>query len=125
MPGQNRLDQIRNNYKMWGPRGLLLSHGMFEFGIAFLIKPVRARSLALRTQDMRELHKYGAVELFRRKAKEISTLGMYDSYRQRGWTPRLARQVRVELVPTIVRTVALIWYAATVDAGVAPKRTRP
>jgi len=119
MPGETRREQVANNWKMWGPRGLLLSHGFFEFGIAFLIKPISVRQIAMRSQDIEELRTFGVLELFRRKAKEIDALGMYVAYQHRGWTPRLAWQVRTKLVPVIVRTVALAWYAAAVDAGIA------
>jgi hypothetical protein len=98
-----------------------MSHGFFEFGIAFLIKPLGAKQLLPRPQDVEELNEFGVLELFRRKAKEISALGMYDAYQHTGWTPRLARQARSRLMPIIVRTVALSWYAATIDAGLARK----
>lgn len=120
MPGETRRKQVANNWKMWGPRGLLLSHSFFEFGIAFLIKPISIRRVALRTTDIAELRTYGMLELFRRKAKEVGALGMYDSYQRWGWTPRLARQVRSKLMPAIVHTVTLAWYAAAIDAGITP-----
>ena len=118
MPGDTPAEKVSNNWKMWGPGGLLLSHGFFEFGIAFLIKPLGAKPLAPRPQDIAELQEFGVLELFRRKAKEVSALGMYDAYQQTGWTPRLAREARNRLVPAIVRTVALAWYAAAIDAGI-------
>ncbi len=121
MPGETRRKQLSNNWKMWGPKGLLLSHGFFEFGIAFLIRPITAKQLPIRTQDLKELQENGILELFRRKAREISTLGMYDTYQRYGWTPRLAWHVRTKLVPVIVRTVTLAWYAALIDAEIVPK----
>jgi hypothetical protein len=124
MPGETRRKQVANNWKMWGPQGLLTSHSFFEFGIAFLIKPVRVRQVALRPHDLEELHENGVLELFRRKAREIDTLHLYDLYQQWGWTPRLAWQVRTKLLPVIVRTVALAWYAAAVDAGLAAREPR-
>ncbi|MGZ6005753.1 MAG: hypothetical protein ACXWLH_06465, partial [Candidatus Saccharimonadales bacterium] len=32
MPGDNRREQVKNNWKMWGPKGLISTHGMFEIG---------------------------------------------------------------------------------------------
>jgi hypothetical protein len=121
MPGGSAAEKMSNNWKMWGPRGLLMSHGFFEFGIAFLIKPISTRQVAVRPQDLAELQKYGMMELFRRKAKEVSAQGMYDYYQERGWTPRLAWRVRTKLVPVVVHTVALAWYAAAVDAGIVSR----
>ena len=117
MSGDTRREKVKNNWKMWGPRGLLISHSFFEFGIAFLVKPMNAAVMKVRPEDIAELRDYGVVELFRRKAKEIGALGMYDRYQQVGWTPQLARQVRTRLVPNVVRMVALAWYAAAIDAG--------
>ncbi|MEK7603111.1 MAG: hypothetical protein AAB459_02630, partial [Patescibacteria group bacterium] len=34
MPGKTGSELIKNNWKMWGPRGLIMSHMMFEFGVA-------------------------------------------------------------------------------------------
>lgn len=117
MPGDTRRERVKNNWKMWGPRGLLMSHGFFEFGIAFLIKPLNSAQVAVRPQDIDELKQYGVLELFRRKAKEIYVLELYTSYQRTGWTPQLAWRVRTRLMPVIVRMVALAWYAAAIDAG--------
>jgi hypothetical protein len=125
MPGESPRERLSNNWKMWGPHGLLMSHGFFEFGIAFLVKPLNTKQLPIRPIDIAELQDYGVVELFRRKAREVSALDMYVDYQRTGWTPRLAWTVRTKLVPTIVRTVALAWYAASIDAGLVPKPERP
>ena len=118
MPGDTRRQQMRNNWVMWGPGGLLMSHGFFEFGVAFIIKPLTARRIPLRPEDIAELREYGLLELFKRKAREVDTLGLYTSYQKYGWTPRLAWRVRTQLMPAIVHTVALAWYAAAIDAGI-------
>jgi hypothetical protein len=117
MPGINRRQQVRNNWNMWGPQGLLTTHGVFEWGVAFLVKPLSSKQMALSASNVAELYEYGMLELFRRKAKEIGALDMYDKYLSFGWTPKLARQARTQLVPTIVQMVALAWYAACIDAG--------
>lgn len=119
MPGQTRSQQVRNNWKMWGPHGLLATHGIFEWGVAMLMKPMSKKQLALTPKELAELREYGVVELFRRKAREISALGMYDAYQKNGWTPALVRQIRTKLVPTIVHMVTLAWLAAAIDAGQA------
>jgi len=117
LPGETRREQIGNNWKMWGPKGLLSTHGFFEWGVAMIIRPITPKLTAITERELQELKDYGVLELFRRKAKEISALGMYDSFLENGWTPRLVRQVRKQLAPTIVRTVALAWLAAAIDAG--------
>ena len=117
LPGETRREQVRNNWKMWGPRGLLATHGFFEFGVAALIEPFSIKHVQITDKDLADLQTYGIVELFRRTAKEISGLDMYQSYYQSGWTPRLARQVRNHLAPAIVKMVTLAWYAASIEAG--------
>lgn len=122
IPGDNVLKLVGNNWKMWGPKGLMSSHGFFEWGVAVLLKSFTQKQVALSQQDIQELQEYGVLELFRRKAKEVAALGMYDTYQKEGWTRGLVHQARRTLLPVIVHTVALAWYAACVDAGVAKKR---
>jgi hypothetical protein len=122
LPGGTRREQMRNNWKMWGPGGLLATHGFFEFGVAALIAPYTAKRLPIKQEDIDDLKTHGLVELFRRTAKEVSGLGMYDRYMQTGWTPHLARQVRKHLAPAIVKMVTLAWYGAALAANVTEKR---
>lgn len=124
LSGETRRQQVKNNWKMWGPKGLLISHGLFEFGVAVLIMPISAPRIAIKDSDIAELHEFGVLELFRRKAKEVATLGMYDRYQKYGWTPALAIQIRKRLLPAIVHMVLLAWYGAAIDAGLA-KVKRP
>lgn len=123
MPGDTRRQQVRNNWKMWGPKGLLTTHGLFEWGIAAIIKPLAAtQRMQLAEKDLAELHELGMLEVFRRKAREVASLEMYKAYYQNGWTPKLALQVRRQLVPIIVQTVALAWYSAAEEAGCMKKQ---
>lgn len=122
MPGENRREQLHNNWKMWGSKGLLSTHFLFEWGVAALIAPFSGRQVQLTDQDIEDLYKMGVLELFRNKAKEVGGLDMYHKYYKNGWTPQLARQVRNHLAPIIVKTVTLAWYAAVIDAGLTEKK---
>lgn len=119
MPGSTPGERLRNNWKMWGPKGLLSTHGVFEWGVALMMAPLRSAQVSVTETDIEEVHKLGVLGLFRRKAKEIAALGVYDAYLTQGWTPVLARRVRKRVVPTIIKAVTLAWYAAAVDAGIA------
>jgi hypothetical protein len=121
MPGETPFKRLSNNWKMWGPHGLLTAHGFFEFGIATLIKPFTLKQVTLSDEEVIELSEYGVMELFRRKAKEIAALNMYESYQKDGWTRELVRQARRTMVPVMVHTVTLTWYAACIDAGLIAK----
>ena len=126
MPGDTRREQVRNNWKMWGPKGLLTTHGLFEWGIAAIIMPLssRGRRIKLTDQDVVELEELGIEELFKRRAREVAALGMYDNYYRNGWTPYLAAQVRKQLTPMITKTVALAWYSAIRQAGASPRKAQ-
>ena len=117
IPGVTRRQKVKNNWKMWGPKGLFTTHGMFEMGIATIIAPLGFGETIPRQEDIEKMEKIGPIEWFKRTAREIAVLGMYDSYYQKGWTPKLAWQVRHRLGPMLVSTVTLTWYAAILDAG--------
>lgn len=117
MPGETKRQQIRNNWKMWGSKGLLMTHGLFEIGVATLIKPLTFNDVIPTKEDLIKMEELGATEWFKRAAKEVFSLGMYTAYYDKGWTPRLALQVRQKLGPIIVQTVTLCWYAALVESG--------
>jgi hypothetical protein len=116
MHGANPVEKIRNNWKMWGGKGLMTTHGTFELGIASLIAPLSFSDTLPNETDIEELNKAGLVELFRHRAREVALLNMYEAYYRKGWTPRLAYQVRHRLAPLIVRTITLAWYSALMQA---------
>lgn len=121
MPGVTRREKVRNNWKVWGPKGLMTTHGLFEMGIAAIFAPLGFGEAVPTDKELRHMIKIGPVEWFKRTAREIGVLGMYDTYYKKGWTPKLAWQVRHRLGPALVQTVTLTWYAALVDAGIIEK----
>lgn len=120
MPGSTKMKMLKNNWKMWGPRGLLVSHGFFEFGVAYIMAPMRYHLCPPTRYDIKIMHEVGIVEYFKRAAREVAGLGMYEKYIKNGWTSKLARQTRDELVPIIIKTVTLAWYSALYDAKLTP-----
>lgn len=121
MPGANASEKIKNNWRMWGPKGLLLGHGLFEFGVASLIKPLAFGEAVPSPQDIALIKERGVATYFLQVAREIAVLNMYETYITKGWTPKLAWQVRHKLGPTLVHTVTLTWYSALFDAGLIEK----
>lgn len=112
MHGDTTLDKLRNNWKMWGGKGLMTTHGTFELGAASLIAPLGfADAMPTRT-DIKTFRRLGLIEYFKQQAREIDDMNMYSEYYQKGWTPRLAYHVRHDMGPTMVRTITLVWYAA-------------
>lgn len=128
MPGDTRREQVKNNWKMWGPKGLFTAHAFFEFGVASIIKPLSFSDAAPTEEMLKKSLDIGLIEWFRRTAREIAILDMYGRYHRRGWTIKLSYDVRHKLGPEIIQTVAIAWYLALVDAGLVKppaKLTKP
>jgi len=117
MPGLNRKLQVKNNWMMWGPKGLFTTHTAFELGVATLMAPMKlARSIPTIT----ELAEFQVLPLgvwFRNVAQDIARLELYDAFYRTGWTIPLARRVRRQLAPTLVQAVTLVWYGAMAEAS--------
>lgn len=117
MHGDTKREKMKNNWKMWGPKGLFTTHGLFEIGIATLIAPLGFGEAVPKTSDVKRMQKIGPTEWFKRTAREIAVMDMYERYHHKGWTPKLAYEIRHKLGPLLVQTVCLTWYAAIADAG--------
>lgn len=117
MHGDTRREKVKNNWKMWGPKGLFTTHGLFEMGIATLIMPLGFGEAVPKQVDINRMRTIGPIEWFKRTAREIAIMDMYERYHRKGWTPKLAYDIRHKLGPLLVQTVCLTWYAAVEDAG--------
>lgn len=118
MPGQTRREKIKNNWLMWGPKGLMPTHMLFEFGVASIFAPLSFGDAAPKRRETERILKIGIAEYFKQTAREIAVLDMYTNYIVKGWTPKLAHQVRHKLGPLIIKNVTLAWYAALVEAKI-------
>lgn len=117
LPGETTTERMKNNWKMWGPRGLMTAHGLFEIGVATLIAPMSFNSALPSESDIAAAQTAGLVEIFKRSAHDIASHDMFGRYQRKGWTTKLAVEVRQMLVPAIINTVTLAWYLALIDAG--------
>ncbi len=122
MPGDTVGERLGNNWKMWGDKGLLATHFAFEWGVAVLIPPLRRTLGRPDDADLVRLRQEGIGELFKHRASQVAALQMYDAFYSSGWTPKLARQVRRELLPQIINTVTLAWYGAVLDSQKEQKK---
>lgn len=116
MPGATLPKRLSNNWQMWGDKGLLATHIAFEIGIAVMIIPLRLKRALPTEADIHMVELKNVQDLFIDRAKEISELHIYEHFYESGWTPRMSRIVRQDLVPTIVNTVTLVWYMAAREA---------
>jgi hypothetical protein len=117
MPGETRRAKVKNNWKMWGPKGLFTTHTMFEMGVATLIMPLTFSEVRPRLNDTTRAEQLGVVEYFKQAAQEVAALQLYEAYYRKGWTPRMALRIRQDLGPIMVRTVTLSWWLAAKEAG--------
>ncbi|PID30630.1 hypothetical protein CSA80_00775 [Candidatus Saccharibacteria bacterium] len=116
MPGDTVREKMRNNWQMWGDKGLLATHIAFEAGVALVVLPMRLKKLALPETWPSVVGRKPYVSFFVAQAKKIAAGKYYERFYTTAWTPRLARAVRRELIPDIVLTVAYVWHTAVVEA---------
>ena len=116
MPGLNRKHQVKNNWKMWGPKGLFITHSTFELGFATLLAPMKLTKALPKAQDIDNFLKQPLGKWFRNLAQGIDKLSFYDSFYKTGWTIPLAHRVRRDLAPALVQAVTLVWYGAYTEA---------
>lgn len=116
LPGATPGLRVRNNLKVWGPRGLFTIHAMFEMGVAAIIKPLSFKDTVPTSEEVEQALNISPAKLFKNKAREVAVLDMYHNYIDRGWTPKLAWQVRHKLSPLIIQTITLMWFKAVQEA---------
>lgn len=116
-PGDKAADMLIKNWKYWGAGGVMNKHGLFEWGVATIIAPLRIRIGYPSQAECRDVMERGIVAIFKDAVADIHSLKMYDRFMRKSWTRRLAREVREVLAPILVRVVALAWYEAYKKAG--------
>jgi hypothetical protein len=115
--GTSLVDSVRLSYKLVGPKGLLLNHTSFEGGAFAIIAPLKLQSALPSAAELAEIKELGVTAYFLRTAKEVAAMDLYVRFQKWGWTTSMAREVRRELAPRMVRMVTLAWYSALIDAG--------
>jgi hypothetical protein len=114
--GDTHLQTLAKNWEMWGAKGVMTTHGMYEWGVATAIAPLRMLAGYPKAEDCAHVMSVGIVEIFKKAAQDIYDLNMYDRFIQKGWTRPLARETREFLAPTMAKTVCLAWYEALMHA---------
>ena len=114
--GDGLKQTINRNWSFWGARGLILTHGLFELGVAMIIKPLKLTKAQPSHYDLKLVQEVGLIEVFKRQAREIALYDMYNRFSARGWSRKLAAEVRQVLAPAITRMITLAWYQAIQQA---------
>jgi hypothetical protein len=116
MPGESLQDILNNNWKTWGPGGIISAHVMFEYGISIMCMPLSFRRVVINDEYSHKFAEIGYLQWFINSSKHIYTLDMYNTFLKKGWTLKLMRQIRIELMPTIIKAIALTWQSAAEEA---------
>lgn len=115
-PGETRKERLNKTWKVWGPKGLISVHSLFEFGIATIIAPLSMKESLPSKSELDQANRDGHLEVFKHAAREVAVLDMYERFQKKGWTTKLVYDVRHRLGPTIAKTIAIIWYLALAEA---------
>lgn len=110
--GDSRIDTFVRNWKYWGAKGIFATHFLFEWGVATSISTYKFSIPTITETDLRRAIDIGFRATFEAEVKKVYRLAMYEEFWRDGWTTHLGRVTRKELVPIIVRTVALAWLIA-------------
>lgn len=116
MHGDTRAEKLANNWRMWGTKGLMTTHGSFEWGFSVLIAPMSFNSAIPTPDEIERFAETGLRDYFVRTAREVAVMGLFDEYYEKGWTLKLAYKIRYRLAPVIIKTITLAWYTAAEEA---------
>jgi len=115
--GHNHRDTISKNWQYWGSGGIFMAHVLFEWGVASAMALARYKDLELSQALKKKVAKKGVKAIFLEALHDIDSLHMYETFAETGWTRKLARETRQQLIPRIIETVAASWYYAALQAG--------
>jgi len=110
--GDSYRDTVSRNWQYWGAKGIMTTHGMFEWGFAVTIAPLKLRQARPSGNDLVRVRNEGFLPLYKEAVQHVYSLKMYERFQKRGWTRTLAKQTREDLAPLIIRAVTLAWYSA-------------
>ena len=122
MSGDTSKHKFKNNWKMWGPKGLFTTHATFEIGFASLIAPLSFKDLAPATDFVSSLSKKSLSTWYRALAQQVARWNLYDNFYKTGWTLKLSSQAKKQLAPTLINAVTAVWYSAYQEATETKRR---
>lgn len=114
--GDTRRQTIAKNWRYWGAKGIMTTHGLYEWGVAVTIAPLLLKKGCPNGNELIRVREEGVIPLFLEAAAHIHSLNMYETFYKNGWTRKLVRQTRDDLAPLLVKIVTLAWYAAAYKA---------
>lgn len=112
-----RRQALSKNWQMWGAKGLIISHGTFEWGVSSMAKPLTFKTSLPKEADVKHARSLGLTEFLREHALAIYELNMYERFLARGWSASLAKDIKVVLCPRIIQAITIAWVLAIDEAG--------
>lgn len=116
--------KLRKNWVVWGRKGLVSSHMLFESGVSTAVAFNRLRVSFDQAMYERILAE-GIRAVVEDESLRIAKLDLFDRYLKKGWTVDLAKTVKTVVVKRIPQLVAAAWLAAYVEAGNTAKIPPP
>lgn len=114
--GETVRQTLKKNWKIWGGKGILSTHHNFEIGVASSLLFAKL-NLKLNEAMLAEARKMGMLAFFKREAREVAQLDLYERFYRQGWTAELARIVRQQIAAHAVQVVGIIWLLAYLEVG--------
>ncbi len=115
MSGEKKSEIIQNNWKMWGPKGLFITHLGFEIGVASIMAPLKFKQTIPSQQEIDHFN-IGIDQWYRQIAQEVASLNLYDDFYKMGWTISLTKKIKKFLAPTLIKCITVVWYQAALQS---------
>ncbi len=114
--GDNVRQTIQKNWAIWGGKGIFSTHHNFEIGVATSLMFSKI-NLKLNESQLAEARQLGMLQFFKREARAVASLDLYERFYREGWTAELARIVRQQIAIHACQVVGIIWLLAYLEAG--------
>ncbi len=115
MHGRSALETARNNWLYWGAGGHMSKHVGYEYGVAVIAAALPQRSIMPQV-SAEEFCLVEPKKVLYEAIDRLHVRAAYEQFRQDGWTVDLAMATKNQLLPEIVRVIALLWYSAVEEA---------
>lgn len=114
--GTDKRDTLAKNWEYWGAKGVMSTHFNFEIGSASAIAIEKFKKPVVKSTDIERLLASDFDTIFLSAVQLVYSHNIYDQFYKKGWTESLAREVRIFLVPEMIKIVTLAWYQSIADS---------
>lgn len=110
--GATTRETVKKNWQVIGAGGVIAVHVNFEAGVTSALVPLRLAHAVPSAIEVAYAQQHGLVDVFATTARAIADLNLYERFYRTGWTGTLVRDVRILLLPQMIKTVSLAWLLA-------------